>query len=48
MAARAFGVDVFVGGFGEVDHGFTFEEAAFTVHGEAVGIQLRIVVEDEG
>ena len=43
-----FVVDVFVKGFGEVDHWLLLEEAALTMHGEAVGIQFRMVVEDEG
>ena len=39
VVGYAFGVDVFVEGLGEVDHGFWFEESAVSMHGEAVGIQ---------
>ena len=38
---------MFVEGFGEADHGLLFEKAALTVKGEAVMVQLRMVVEYE-
>ena len=44
VVGYAFGVDVFVEGFGEVDHGVAFEEAAFSMFGEAVRIQFCMVV----